>query len=65
VTNGMIDEKMAEMGHTVDRRAVILEEPIKALGIYAVPIRLTSGIEASVKVWVTPIEEAPVEEATS
>lgn len=57
VTTGQIAEKLAELGHPVDRKAIALDEPIKALGIHTVTVRLTSGIEATVKVWVNPIEE--------
>jgi len=57
VTSGQIAEKLGEMGHPVDRKDIALEEPIRSLGIFAVPVRLASGIEASVKVWVAPIEE--------
>ena len=57
VTTGIIAEKLAELGHTVDRKAIILDEPIKSLGIFAVPVRLSSGIEATIKVWVSPLAE--------
>ena len=62
VTTAMIAEKLAEMGHVFDRKAIELDEPIKSLGIFTVPVKLASGIEANVKVWVTPLEE---EEATA
>jgi large subunit ribosomal protein L9 len=61
VTSANIAEKLAEMGHTIDRKTMVLEEPIKALGIYAVPVRLAGGIEANVKVWVSAVEEAQPE----
>ena len=57
VTTAHIAEKLAEKGHAVDRRTIQLEEPIKALGIYAVPVRLARGIEANVKVWVSSLNE--------
>ncbi len=57
VTNVQIAEKLAEMGYEIDRRQITLEEPIRSLGIFSVPVHLASGIEPSVKVWVTPIEE--------
>jgi large subunit ribosomal protein L9 len=57
VTTANIAEKLAELGHQFDRKAIVLEEPIKSLGIFGVPVRLASGIEATIKVWVTPIEE--------
>lgn len=61
VTTAMIAEKLAEMGHQIDRKMLHLEEPIKTLGIFTVPVRLMGGIEAQVKVWVSNI----VEEAAS
>ena len=57
VTTAQIAERLAEMGHVLDKRAIVLEEPIKTLGIFSVPVKLASGIEANVKVWVTKIEE--------
>jgi len=53
VTTAHIAEGLKELGHEVDRKKLQLDEPIKSLGIYVVPVRLVSGIEASVKVWVT------------
>ena len=61
ITNAMIAEKMAEMGVEIDRKQIVLDEPIRSLGIFTVPVRLGHGIEASLKVWVTPlVEEEPV-----
>ena len=63
VTTAMIAEKLQEQGFEIDRKTIKLEEPIKTLGIFAVPVRLAGGIEAEVKVWVTSLvdEEAPKE----
>lgn len=47
-----IVSQLVEEGFEVDGRQVQLHEPIKALGVYSVPIRLYPGIEASVRVWV-------------
>ena len=52
VTAQEISDLLVEQGFDIDRRAVILEEPIRALGVYDVPIRLQAEVEASVKVWV-------------
>ena len=57
VTSAHIAEQLAEKGHEVDRKTIHLEEPIKALGIYTVPVRLASGIEANIKVWVNGLAE--------
>ncbi|MCB0258674.1 MAG: 50S ribosomal protein L9 [Calditrichaeota bacterium] len=52
VTSQDIADELAKQGYEIDRRKIVLEEPIKALGIYQVPIKLYSGVEANVKVWV-------------
>jgi large subunit ribosomal protein L9 len=52
VTSQNITEALEAQGYTVDKRKIILEEPIKSLGIYSVPIKLHTDVEAKVKVWV-------------
>ena len=52
ITSGDIAEKLAEQGLEVDRRSIELEEPIKALGVFTVPIRLHPQVHPEIKVWV-------------
>jgi large subunit ribosomal protein L9 len=52
VTSQNIAEVLEEQGHKIDKRKIILEEPIKSLGIYSVPIKLHPEVEAKVKIWV-------------
>lgn len=52
VTSQDIADALKEKGIEIDRRKIVLEEPIKSLGIYSVPIRLHPEVTASVKVWV-------------
>ena len=52
VTAQHIATALYDLGFDIDRRAVELEEPIRALGVYDVSIRLPAGFKASVKVWV-------------
>jgi large subunit ribosomal protein L9 len=52
VTAQNIAESLESLGHSLDKRKIILEEPIKSLGIYSVPIKLHQDVEAKVKVWV-------------
>ena len=47
-----ICEKLAESGIQIDKTAVLLDEPIKALGVFHVSVRLHADVEAKVKVWV-------------
>lgn len=52
VTSQNIAEALAAQGYEIDKRKVLLEEPIKSLGIYSVPVKLHTDVEATVKVWV-------------
>jgi len=47
-----IHDALAAQGFEIDRKAVRLEEPIKALGAFDVPVHVFQDIEAPVKVWV-------------
>ena len=54
VTNIDIEKALQERDVALDRRKIILAEPIKQLGTYTVPIRLSRDVEASVTVQVRP-----------
>jgi len=52
VTNADVADALARAGHTVDKHQIELEEHIKQLGRYEVPVRFFGGVTATVKVWV-------------
>src|SRR5580765_5875073 len=52
ITNQDVTDALAKAGHTVDRRQIELEDHIKSLGRYDVPVRFFGGVTATVKVWV-------------
>ncbi|HZE89891.1 MAG TPA: 50S ribosomal protein L9 [Verrucomicrobiae bacterium] len=52
VTNGDIGEALEKEGFGIDKRKILLEEPIKTLGIYTVAVRLHADVNAELKVWV-------------
>ena len=52
VTSQNITALLKEKGYEVDRRAVELEEPIRALGVYNIEVRLHPQVTSSVKLWV-------------
>lgn len=52
VTTRDIEKALAAEGVTVDRRRIAIKEPIKALGVYTVGIKLHGGDAAEFKVWV-------------
>jgi large subunit ribosomal protein L9 len=43
---------LSEAGIEIDKKNVKLEEPIKELGVYSVPIELDRGVAARLKLWV-------------
>jgi len=52
VTNRDIAEALAAEGIEVDRRSIQLPEPIKAIGLFTVPVRLHRDVTANVRVYV-------------
>ena len=52
VTAQNIADLLKEKDFEIDRRKIVLEEPLKALGVYEVPIKLHPDVEAKIKVWV-------------
>ena len=51
VTSRDIADSLRREGFSIDRRQIVLEEPLKQLGVYTVPVKLGEGIEAMLKVW--------------
>ena len=43
---------LSEEGFNIDKNSIVLEEPIKALGIYEVSVNLHPEISAKIKVWI-------------
>ena len=52
VTAQNIAEALESQGYKIDKRKILLDEPIKSLGIYSVPVKVHTEVEAKVKVWV-------------
>jgi large subunit ribosomal protein L9 len=50
VTNLDIERALAELGFTIERRRIRLEEPIKSVGAHVVPVHLGVGVDAQVTV---------------
>ena len=52
VTSQDIHAALEEKGVVVERHDILLEEPIKALGIYDVPLKITADLKPEIKVYV-------------
>ena len=56
VTAQDISELLKKKGFEINRHKISLETPIKALGVYTVPIKVSSDVVANLKVWVVKKE---------
>jgi large subunit ribosomal protein L9 len=56
VSSQDIAEFLKKEGFSVEKRQVLLEEPIKQLGVYTVDVDLHKGVQAKLKVWVVKEE---------
>ncbi len=52
VTATDIAQQLEAQGYRIEKRQIDLHEPIKALGVYRVPIRLHADVKPEVRVWV-------------
>ena len=56
VTNLDIANAIESQGYSIDRKKIQMDEPIKALGEFEVPVKLSPDVKAIVKVNVVPQE---------
>lgn len=47
-----IQKALADEGCVIDKEAFVMEEPIKALGIYQIPVKLHAEVTGQIKVWI-------------
>lgn len=52
ISSADLARALGEEGFSLDKNSIVLDEPIRALGIYEVPIRLPQDVSAKVKVWI-------------
>ncbi|MFP4459204.1 MAG: 50S ribosomal protein L9 [Candidatus Zixiibacteriota bacterium] len=52
VSETMIADAVKEKGFEIDKKKIILEDPIKSLGVYNVALKLFDDIEPKIRVWV-------------
>jgi large subunit ribosomal protein L9 len=58
VTSRDIAVRLEEMGEAVDRRHIQLDDPIREVGVYEVPLKLYADVVATIRVEVT-VQESP------
>jgi large subunit ribosomal protein L9 len=52
VTAADIAHQLEAQGFQIEKRQIDLHEPIKALGVYRIPIRLHADVKPEIRVWV-------------
>ncbi len=52
VTAADIAQQLEAQGISIEKRQIDLHEPIKALGVYRIPIKLHADVKPEIKVWV-------------
>jgi large subunit ribosomal protein L9 len=57
ITDEEIVDFLKKKGINIDKKAIVLEEPIRTPGVYDVKISLGEGVNAVLKVWVVKKEE--------
>jgi large subunit ribosomal protein L9 len=57
VTSKDIAEALEKQGYTIERRKIVLDEPIKSLGEFKIPVRLHREVTAEITVHVVKEDE--------
>ena len=52
ITAQEISAALKDEGLDIDKSCIILEEPIKSLGIYEIPVKLHPEVPAKIKIWI-------------
>jgi len=57
VTTQNITDLLKVRGFEINRHKIELKEPLKALGVYTIPIKISPEVEANLKLWVVKKEK--------
>jgi large subunit ribosomal protein L9 len=52
VTSADIAEQLTAQGFHIEKRLIDLHDPIKALGVYRIPVKLHADVKPEIRVWV-------------
>ena len=52
ISSADISAVLKEEGFDIDKSCIVLDEPIKSLGIYEIPVKLHSEVSVKIKIWV-------------
>jgi large subunit ribosomal protein L9 len=63
INNKAISEKLSELGYNIDRRRILLSEPIKKAGTYFVEVKLHPEVKVRMRIDVEAVSASKEEEA--
>ncbi len=52
ITTQDIHKALEEKGLNVDRHTILLDEPIKALGVYNIPVKISAELQPEIKMYI-------------
>ena len=52
ITSQDLAQALKDEGFDIDKSIIMMDEPIKSLGIYEIPVRLHTEVSTKIKVWV-------------
>lgn len=52
ITSQDIEKSLKEEGFDIDKSKIAIDEPIKSLGIYEIPVKLHPEVSAKIKLWI-------------
>ncbi|HPM42948.1 MAG TPA: 50S ribosomal protein L9 [Candidatus Omnitrophota bacterium] len=56
ISGDMIAKSLADEGVKIDKKDIVIDEPIKKLGVFQVTVKLHPEVKASLRVWVVKQE---------
>ena len=52
ITSQDVHKALVEKGLDIDRHGIVLDDPIKALGVYNIPVKVTNELQPTIKMYV-------------
>ena len=52
VTADSVSDALKDEGITIDKKEIVIEEPIKKLGVYQVTVKVHPEVKASLRLWI-------------
>ena len=52
ITSDTVSDALKEEGITIDKKDIIIEEPIKSLGVYQITVKVHPEVKANLRLWI-------------